>query len=144
MWRRWLLFVLMIVLFAPDSPAVILPCTDDGICRTGNYIPSDPTKYVPLPPGSGGSGALELFLGEQEPYRNADMGPLGVVLSTGEFQITVTDLEIPGRGIPFRLSRTYRSKRDGQPTALGYNWNMSYDEYLIPEEYENEVLSRGV
>ena len=33
MWRRWLLFVLMIVLFAPDSPAVIVPCIDDETCK---------------------------------------------------------------------------------------------------------------
>jgi len=64
------------------------------------------------------------------------MGPLGVVLSTGEFQITVADLEIPGRGFPFRLSRTYRSRRDGERSLLGHNWSLSYDEYLKPGTYE--------
>lgn len=67
---------------------------------------------------------------EEEPYRNADRGPLGVVLSNGEFQITVTDLEIPGRGFPFRLTRTYRSKKDLACSFLGYNWHLNYDEYL--------------
>ena len=137
MWRRWLLFVLMIVLFAPDSLAIILPCMDDGDCKTGDVPIFEPGGSVPLPPGSGGPGALELLLSKQEPYRNADMGPLGVVISTGEFQITVTDMEIPGRGIPFRLSRTYRSKKDGLPTIVGYNWQMSYDEYLRPGVYKD-------
>ncbi|HEV8336362.1 MAG TPA: RHS repeat-associated core domain-containing protein [Candidatus Polarisedimenticolia bacterium] len=67
---------------------------------------------------------------EEEPYRNPDMGPLGVVLSNGEFQLAVTDLEIPGRGFPFRLERTYRSKRDGAGSLLGMGWHLSYDEYL--------------
>jgi RHS repeat-associated protein len=58
------------------------------------------------------------------------MGPLGVILSSGDFQITVTDLAIPGRGMPFHLSRTYRSKRDGEFSVLGYNWQLNYDEYL--------------
>jgi RHS repeat-associated protein len=67
---------------------------------------------------------------EEEPYRNPDMGPLGVVLSNGEFQLSVTDLEIPGRGFPFRLERTYRSKRDSLGSPLGMGWHLSLDEYL--------------
>jgi RHS repeat-associated core domain len=82
-----------------------------------------------MPPGSGGP---VYYPSGQEPFRNSDMGPLGVVLSSGDFQITVTDLEIPGRGMPFRLSRTYRSKRDGEKSLLGHNWQLSYDEYLTP------------
>jgi len=78
-----------------------------------------------------GNGTM-FSLANQEPLRNPDKGPLGVVLSTGEFQITVTDMEIPGRGFPFRLARTYRSKSDGQVSLLGYNWSLSLDEYLTP------------
>jgi RHS repeat-associated protein len=69
---------------------------------------------------------------EEEPYRNPDMGPLGVVLSNGEFQTAVTDLEIPGRGFPFQLIRTYRSKKNPSATPIGFGWHLSYDEWLQP------------
>jgi RHS repeat-associated protein len=86
-------------------------------------------------PGTTTGGGHDSFLlppslGEEEPFRNADIGPLGVVLSNGEYQTSVTDLEIPGRGIPFRLTRTYRSKRDFEPSFLGWNWQLGFDEYL--------------
>src|SRR5712692_11112965 len=86
----------------------------------------------------GGGGVGDLFpvthppSSIQEPYRNADLGTLGVVLSNGEFHITVTDMEIPGRGFPFQLSRTFRSKKDNSSgfSLLGTSWFLSYDEYL--------------
>jgi hypothetical protein len=59
---------------------------------------------------------------ELEPFRSADMAATGIVLSTGEFQTTVTDREIPWRWFPFRLARTYRSRRDGERSVLGWNW----------------------
>jgi hypothetical protein len=83
--------------------------------------------------GGGGGGTLSWPIpasSEEEPYRNPDMGPLGVVLSNGEFQITVTDMEVPGRGMPFRLTRTYRSKKDALGSLIGWNWHLEYDEYL--------------
>ncbi len=96
--------------------------------------------------GSGGgglpSGPVLLRPGfiEEEPYRNPDMGPLGVVLSNGEFQLSVTDLEIPGRGTPFRLTRTYRSRKDLAGSPLGYGWHLSTDETLRPGRYVDAEL----
>jgi RHS repeat-associated protein len=61
-----------------------------------------------------------------------------VVLSTGEFQLSATDMEIPGRGFPFRLTRTYRSRKDGEKSVLGYNWYLNLDEYLTPGVFTSD------
>ncbi|HMC82814.1 MAG TPA: DUF6531 domain-containing protein, partial [Candidatus Polarisedimenticolia bacterium] len=59
--------------------------------------------------------------------------------------MTVTDSEIPGRGFPFKLTRTYRSRRDGERSILGYNWQLNYDEYLTPGTYsENHHVYQAV
>jgi RHS repeat-associated protein len=52
-----------------------------------------------------------------------------VELFSGQFLITVTDVEIASRGFPLRLVRHYRSG----PVWFGpwgYNWDHSYDVYL--------------
>src|SRR5438093_13634750 len=102
--------VLSLVFWAPPCAAVSR-CILDGGCAP-EHTPPDfgPDARTPPPPGGGGSPVFSLA--EQEPYRNSDMGPLGVVISTGEFQMTVTDSVIPGRGFPFKLTRTYHSKRE--------------------------------
>jgi RHS repeat-associated protein len=129
--RRAVLLIALTVLFASTSFAQRIVCDFELGCLTP---PSGSPDYGtdpqhPTPAGSSGP----IFNGwGQEPFRNADMGPQGVVLSTGEFQITVTDLEVPGRGMPFRISRTYRSRKDAEKSLLGYNWSLNYDEYLTP------------
>ena len=134
--RRLLLFVLSVVLCASPCLAVSR-CIVDGSCAPDPSPPDFGTYgQPPIPPGSI-TGLPTFPLAQQEPYRNPDMGPLGVVLSTGEFQITVTDFEIPGRGFPFRLTRTYRSRKDGNRSVLGYNWQLNYDEYLTPGTVSN-------
>ena len=130
---RIALRLLMMALSASPTLATQAICDRDGNCvdhsgQPAPYFGTDPQH----PHSSDGTNGIIFSLYDQEPYRNSDMGPLGVVLSTGEFQITVTDFEIPGRGIPFRLSRTYRSRRDGERSLLGHNWHLGYDEYLTP------------
>ncbi len=55
----------------------------------------------------------------------------GVNLATGEYRETVVDLRIPGRGLDFVWSRTYRS-RTGSNTSAGNNWDYSYNIYIEP------------
>ena len=134
------LFLIITLLFSVKAPsfAARAICDMNGNCvehnsQPGPYFGTDP-QHRSLP----GTDTSPLFnLADQEPYRSSDMGPLGVVLSTGEFQLTATDLEIPGRGFPFRLERTYRSRRDGARSLLGFNWHLGYDEVLTPGTYSD-------
>src|SRR5262245_54363669 len=132
----------MMALSVSASLAGPTVCDLNGECVDHSGTPkpdygTDPQH--PHPPGGGSGPRFNLWA--QEPYRNSDLGPLGVVLSTGEFQITVTDFEIPGRGFPFRLAGTYRSKQDGEQTLLGQNWHLSYDEYLTPGFYNDAGIN---
>jgi YD repeat-containing protein len=132
MLRRLLLLAAFLPLLSvTPSFAYRLRCDLNDNCAMGAPPPVEGSEPPPtLTPGQGTPmviGATEL-----EPFRSADMAATGIVLSTGEFQTTVTDMEIPGRGFPFRLARTYRSRRDGERSVLGWNWDLSYDEYLIP------------
>src|SRR5262245_17493924 len=105
----------MMVLSVSASLASQTVCDLNGGCVDPSGAPKPYSGTDPQHPHSPGGGLGPRFnLWAQEPYRNSDLGPLGVVLSTGEFQMTVTDFEIPGRGFPFRLARTYRSKQDGE------------------------------
>ena len=137
--RSIALWILMTALSVSSCLAAQSICDKDGNCveHPGVSLPyfgADPQH--PHPPDGNAGPVFTLW--DQEPYRNADMGPLGVVLSTGEFQISATDFEIPGRGFPFRLSRTYRSRKDGERSLLGHNWHLSYDEYLTPGFYSDQ------
>lgn len=52
-----------------------------------------------------------------------------VITFTGQYALTVVDLEIASRGMPLRLVRVYRS---GTPYfgPWGYNWDHNYNVYL--------------
>ncbi len=53
-------------------------------------------------------------------------GDTDLMLHSGEIQQQVTDLSLPGRGLDFVWTRTYRS-RTGQDTAQGARWTHGYD-----------------
>lgn len=53
-------------------------------------------------------------------------GYLAVLADTGEVLQQETDLAIPGRGLDFVWTRTYRS-RTGGDSPMGYGWTHSYD-----------------
>jgi RHS repeat-associated protein len=64
----------------------------------------------------------------QEPPRNPSLGidyndkPESLLLHSGEFVLTRTDLFVRGRRMHFRFQRTYRSGRDIE-TPLGHGWD---------------------
>src|SRR6185295_7943248 len=68
-------------------------------------------------------------MSDQEPYSNAAADANGVVLSSGEYVLSVTDLEIPWPGFPFRFTRTYRS-RVSKITPMGAAWSHNYLERI--------------
>ena len=51
---------------------------------------------------------------------------LRVIPGTGELQVDETDVAIPGRGMHFVWTRSYRS-RTGRDTAQGQGWDFSYN-----------------
>ncbi len=62
-----------------------------------------------------------------------------VILRTGEFVLTETDLRIPGRGFDFVMQRTYRSQyRLNGP--MGQNWDFNYNQRLILPGSANDDL----
>lgn len=82
---------------------------------------------------TGGGGELaEPCKGENEqvcPKKDEKEKGDPVILSTGNFEITKTDLSIPGRTMDFEFTRFYRS---GTITAspLGVKWNHNWNKYI--------------
>jgi len=56
-----------------------------------------------------------------------------VSCATGDFWHTVTDLAIPGRGIPLNFTRTYNSVIANQNGPLGYGWTDNYNMFLTQD-----------
>jgi YD repeat-containing protein len=78
--------------------------------------------------GGGGSSqkATLLMPALMKAKEKANQVKCGVAPSSGEVQAQATDLAIPGVGLDFVWTRTYRS-RTGPQTALGHRWDFSYD-----------------
>ncbi|MBI4431506.1 MAG: RHS repeat-associated core domain-containing protein [Candidatus Omnitrophica bacterium] len=63
-----------------------------------------------------------------------------VLLNSGEFVLSVVDLEIPGRGFPFRFTRTYKS-RISYNGPLGFNWDHNYNMRLMRHRNASNQLT---
>jgi RHS repeat-associated protein len=50
--------------------------------------------------------------------------------ATGNFWHTFTDLNIPGRGLPLHLTRTYNSLAAAHDSPFGFGWSSSYTMHL--------------
>ena len=61
---------------------------------------------------------------------NIGLSGFGVYLHSREVFYTHVDLEIPGRGFPWRLARKYRS-RTQHNGILGHNWFLEYKRRLV-------------
>ena len=74
--------------------------------------------------------------------KNTTSGGDPVILRTGEFTLSATDLSIPGRGFDFQVKRTYRSQYNFNG-PLGHNWEFNHGERLLlpaPEDPDQSVL----
>ncbi len=80
------------------------------------------------PPGSPVSSLLmpALMKAKEKANRTKCGSNLRTMPATGELQLEETDLFIPGRGLDFVWTRTYRS-RTGINSSMGQNWSHSYD-----------------
>lgn len=67
----------------------------------------------------------------QNPSDDSDFEP--VFLHNGEFYTAVTDVTLPGGGLPLQFTRIYRS-RSPFLGGLGYNWTHNFAERLLPWE----------
>lgn len=64
-----------------------------------------------------------------------------VNVTNGNLVHTETDFNLPGRGIPFSLTRTYNSKLD-YDGPFGFGWTSTYDTGLMVQP-DGSVLHRG-
>ncbi|MDO8527332.1 MAG: DUF6531 domain-containing protein [Deltaproteobacteria bacterium] len=65
----------------------------------------------------------------QNPSQDSDFDP--VLLHSGEFFYTATDVTIPGVGLDFQFTRIHRSTGDFLG-VLGYGWTHNFAERLLP------------
>lgn len=63
---------------------------------------------------------------------------LRILPATGELQFEEEDLVVPGRGLDFVWTRTYRS-RSGRNSVMGGNWSHGYDISCVPASGGMEV-----
>ena len=77
-----------------------------------------------------GDGTTPDVPGGDDDSTGADTSGDPVISFTGELVVEETDLQIPGRGFPFKLTRVYRSKYNYNG-ILGHNWDFSYNRRLL-------------
>ena len=75
---------------------------------------------------NGCHSCLEQYL-EQSGAKADPVNPV-----TGNFTESVSDISVPGRGLPFGFTRTYNSANAGSNGPLGYGWSMGYGASLSP------------
>jgi len=68
-----------------------------------------------------------------------DFGIMSVNAHSGEYEETVTDLEIAGRGFNWRFERTYRSAANFE-TALGQSWDFADNRRIVEINADNSDL----
>ena len=100
------------------EPAINPPCTCGELSNRSGIAQIDSP--------CGGCGSHGGYAGISQ-----DNGGQTVLLHSGEFIHRETDLVIPGRGIDWEFTRTYRSAvtLDG---PLGHNWDFNYNRRIIP------------
>ena len=73
---------------------------------------------------------------------NYDVNPLGeesfwtynsnVHIANGNLMLSSTDLNVPGRGFPTTITRTYNSRSSNGNGNFGFGWNSELDEQIMP------------
>ena len=100
----------------------LLKAFDDGSDENARYVKSGHvTLLKALDDGEDDSAARRLPVGNL-----GSSGQDGVDPSSGEMRLQESDLVIPGVGLDFAWTRTYRS-RTGPTTSQGAGWDFSYN-----------------
>ncbi|MFB5197420.1 DNRLRE domain-containing protein [Neobacillus sp. KR4-4] len=84
--------------------------------NTASYVPKISITYEVDPIG------LEDFW-----HRTED----GINPSNGNLILTEADFDVPGRGIPLTVERTYNSRNTVEKGVFGYGWSSNFDARLI-------------
>lgn len=100
----------------PTPAPTCLACTRTDTPPGPTTSPT-PTSTVPRAPGAPDGD-------NRGPANQTGSDPVN--FANGEFVVHATDLELPGRGVAFRLVRTYRSRID-YSGPLGFGWTHTYD-----------------
>jgi|GEM_PF-4618994 len=105
--------------------------------------PNDP--YGPVPDCDNAA--------EQQPAERGKRFSDPINIATGDFQEVQTDLYLPGRGLDFHFTRTYRSRSNlhsifqvmpmNQALPLGAYWSHNYDLRIIDEGAQDGVHRVG-
>ncbi|HWE55247.1 MAG TPA: DUF6531 domain-containing protein, partial [Acidimicrobiales bacterium] len=77
----------------------------------------------------------------QQPAKSAAQSPDGVDQIFGNYTMDVTDLSIPGVGVPLRIERSYDSARPANG-PLGYGWHLAFD-LTLATGHNSISITRG-
>ncbi|NIM11129.1 MAG: hypothetical protein GTO45_04005 [Candidatus Aminicenantes bacterium] len=119
--------------------------TDNSEGFTTKETPyNSPTKNKdkkPCPPNKAGTACSENCSDEsrQSPNQTDEQAGDPININNLEFVVEETDLEIPGRGINYKLERTYRS-RINFPGVMGWNWCHNYHQRFVPHPDDPNVV----
>jgi RHS repeat-associated protein len=80
-----------------------------------------------------GTVCLAQFGGSLDPNQNNPTGTVAEPVNTlsGHYTNQVTDLSLPGRGLPLAFSRTYDSGAASTDGPFGPGWRHAYDDHLV-------------
>lgn len=122
------------------SHVVHFTATDDGALRSGRVPPAQTQEELTLvvlePKGSPRNPPIGRSTKHiRHDNWDGDSAFDTVILSTGEYYLSATDLKIPGRGFDFEFNRTYRSQKGISPERfpfektgqLGAGWDFNYN-----------------
>ena len=74
--------------------------------------------------------------------KNSDGDPVNI--RTGSFEHTQIDLQIPGRGAAFDITRIYNSTAVSKSSRFGNGWSYSYNQYYYQDpDTANVILYKG-
>lgn len=86
-----------------------------------------------------------LLLYEHTVYDNLPIGQTlvkGVNVHSGALTVSAEDMQVPGRGVPLQMQRSYSSSGSDVPGPLGLGWSHNYDSRILITPC-NEVIIRG-
>ncbi|MBI4224193.1 MAG: RHS repeat protein, partial [Deltaproteobacteria bacterium] len=79
---------------------------------------------------------------DESPQADSDSPLDPVILYSGEYALEAADLKLRGRGLDYELKRYYRNQWE-RMGPLGYNWTHNYDEKLILNPSNKDVVHQS-
>ncbi len=123
---HWLLLATLLLVLPSVRPA-----RADDYTVSGGSSPQQPGD-----PQAGPGGT------DVKPENNASKGLEPVYLHSGEYELAITDVEVPARGIPITIRRTYRSF-SAYNSRFGFGWDLNVNMKIREMADGNVVLLDG-